>query len=132
MPERLLGAESEFFLRHQFGNLLASGAIEPAAFAEYLRCFKDPETIRSTCDEYRAGASIDLEHDRADRGRKVSVPLHVLWGRRSGQGSGYDMLAVWREHAETVTGEAIDSGHFIPEEAPDAAYTALHEFFLSQ
>jgi haloacetate dehalogenase len=129
LPERLLGAESEFFLRHQFGRLLDSGAIEPEAFAEYLRCFQNPETIRATCDEYRAGASIDLEHDRADRGRKVATPLHVLWGRHSGQGSGYDMLAVWREHADTVTGQAMDSGHFIPEEAPDAAYNALHDFF---
>jgi len=131
LPERLLGAESEFFLRHQFGRLLDSGAVEPAAFGDYLRCFGNPETIRATCDEYRAGASIDLEHDRADRGRKVATPLHVLWGQRSGQGSGYDMLAVWREHAETVTGQPIDSGHFIPEEAPDTAYGVLHDFFRS-
>ena len=129
LPERLLGAESEFFLRHQFGRLLDSGAIEPAAFAEYLRCFGNPETIRATCDEYRAGASIDLEHDRADRGRKVQTPLHLLWGQHSGQGSGYDMLAVWREHAETVTGQPIDSGHFIPEESPDVVYTSFREFF---
>ena len=57
------------------------------------------------------------------------MPLLVLWGRRSCQGSGYDVLAVWRDHAENVTGQAIDSGHFIPEEAPDEAYRALREFF---
>ena len=129
LPERLLGAESEFFLRHQFGRLLDNGAIEPEAFAEYLRCFRNPETIRATCDEYRAGASIDLDHDRADRGRKVAVPLLVLWGEKSGQGSGYDVLSVWREHAGDVRGHAIASGHFIPEEAPDAAYTALRRGF---
>ena len=131
LPERLLGAESEFFLRHQFGRLLDSGAIEPAAFAEYLRCFRNPETIRATCDEYRAGAAIDLEHDRADRGRKVTTPLLVLWGERSGQGSGYDVLAVWREHAADVRGHGIASGHFIPEEAPDEACRALHEFLVA-
>ena len=130
-PERMIAAECEFFLQKMLGLSRTPGAHEPAAYAEYLRCFSSPETIRATCDEYRAGASIDLEHDRADRGRKVATPLHILWGRQSGQGSGYDMLAVWREHAETVTGQPIGSGHFIPEEAPDAAYTALRDFFRS-
>ena len=70
-------------------------------FAEYLRCF-DAETIRATCDEYRAGAGIDLVHDRADRSRRLAMPLLMLWGRRSSQGSGYDVLGVWRDHAEQV------------------------------
>src|SRR5438034_504371 len=70
-------------------------------------------------------------HDRADRGRKVAMPLVVLWGQRSGQGTGYDVLAVWREHADNVTGQAIPSGHFIPEEAPDEAYRALRDFFAA-
>ena len=129
LPERLIGSEAEFFLRHQLAALLRDPAVlEPEAFAEYLRCFKNPETIRATCAEYRAGASIDLDHDRADRGRKLAMPLLMLWGRRSSQGSGYDVLGVWRDHAENVTGHAIDSGHFIPEEAPDDAYRALREF----
>jgi haloacetate dehalogenase len=128
-PERLIGAECEFFLRQMLGLHRNPKALEPKAFAEYLRCFSNPETIRATCDEYRAGASIDLDHDRADRRRKIAMPLLVLWGERSGQGSGYDMLAVWREHAENVTGRAINSGHFLPEEAPDDTYRALHDFF---
>jgi haloacetate dehalogenase len=127
-PERMIGAEVEFFLRQMLGLSRTPGAHEPEVFAEYLRCFSNPETIRATCDEYRAGASIDLEHDRADRGRKLAMPLLVLWGERSGQGSGYDMLAVWREHADNVTGEAIAGGHFLPEEAPDDTYRALHRF----
>jgi haloacetate dehalogenase len=128
-PERMIGAEAEFFLRKMMGLSRTPGAHEPEVFAEYLRCFSNPETIRATCDEYRAGAGIDLEHDRADRGKKLAMPLLVLWGQRSGQGSGYDMLAVWREHADNVTGEAINSGHFLPEEAPDDTYRALHDFF---
>jgi len=104
-------------------------AIEPAARNEYLRCFRNPETIRATCDEYRAGASIDLVHDRADLAQKVRVPMLVLWGMRSGQGSGYDVLKVWRDHADDVRGLGIDSGHFIPEEQPDRVYAALKEFF---
>jgi haloacetate dehalogenase len=129
LPERLIGAEAEFYLRHALGLNRNPAALEEEVFAEYLRCFRNPETIRATCDEYRAGAGIDLVHDRADRDRKVSVPLLVLWGERSGQGSGYDVLAVWRDHAERVTGQGINSGHFIPEEAPDDAYRALHRFF---
>jgi haloacetate dehalogenase len=128
-PERMIGAESEYYLRHSFGLDRNPAALEPEVFAEYLRCFSNPETIRATCEEYRAGAGIDLEHDRADRGRKIGVPLLVLWGQRSGQGSGYDMLAVWREHADTVTGQGIASGHFLPEEAPDDTYRALRAFF---
>jgi haloacetate dehalogenase len=132
-PERLIGSEAEFFLRHQLAALLREPAkLEPEAFAEYLRCFKNPETIRATCDEYRAGASIDLVHDRADRGRRLTMPLLMLWGRQSSQGSGYDVLVVWREHAENVRGHAIDSGHFIPEEAPDDAYQALSDFFTGK
>jgi haloacetate dehalogenase len=130
LPERLIGAEPEFFLRHSLGSWARDpAAFEPEVFAEYLRCFKNPETIRATCDEYRAGASIDLVHDRADRGHRITMPLLVLWGRRSSQGRGYDVLSVWRDHAETVSGEAIESGHFIPEEAPEEAYRALREFF---
>jgi haloacetate dehalogenase len=130
LPERLIGAEPEFFLRHSLGSWARDpAAFEPEVFAEYLRCFKDPETIRATCDEYRAGATIDLEHDRADRSRRLVMPLLMLWGRRSAQGSGYDILGVWRDHAENVTGHAVDSGHFLPEEAPDETYRALRGFF---
>jgi haloacetate dehalogenase len=128
-PERLIAAECELFLQKMLGLSGTAGAHEPEAYAEYLRCFRNPETIRATSDEYRAGASIDLDHDRADRGKKVGMPLLILWGRRSGQGSGYDMLAVWREHAADVSGHAIDSGHFIPEEKPDETYRALRDFF---
>jgi haloacetate dehalogenase len=129
-PERLIGSEAEFFLRHQLGGLLREPAkLEPEAFADYLRCFKNPDTIRATCDEYRAGATIDLVHDRADRGRRIAMPLLMLWGQRSSQGSGYDVLSVWRDHAETVSGHAIDSGHFLPEEAPEDTYHALRDFF---
>ena len=128
-PERMIAAECELFLQKMLGLSGTPGAHEPEAYAEYLRCFRNPETIRATCDEYRAGATIDLAHDRADRGRKLAMPLLVLWGQRSGQGSGYDMLAVWREHAEDVRGQPIASGHFIPEEKPDDAYRALRDFF---
>src|SRR5436305_12053436 len=128
-PEQMIGASTELFLKKMLGLAGRPGAHEPEAYAGYLRCFGNPETVRATCDEYRAGATIDLDHDRADRDRKVTVPLLILWGQRSGQGSGYDMLSVWRDHAEDVRGHAIDSGHFIPEEQPEAVAAALLEFF---
>lgn len=131
-PERLIGAEAEYYLRHSLGLDRNPAALEPEVFAEYLRCFSNPDTIRATCDEYRAGAGIDLVHDRADRGNKLEMPLLALWGSKSGQGSGYDVLAVWREHALNVQGQAIESGHFLPEEAPDATYAALHAFFAAR
>ena len=130
-PERMIAAECEFFLQKMLGLSRTAGAHEPAAYAEYLRCFRDPETIRATCDEYRAGAAIDLTHDRADLSRKVTVPLLILWGSRSGQGSGYDLLKVWRDHATDVNGHGIDSGHFIPEEKPDEVYRDLRAFFAA-
>ena len=132
LPERLIGAEPEFFLRHMMG---AAGRdpniIEAQAFAEYLHCFKNPETIRATCDDYRAAAGIDLEHDRADKERRIAPPLLVLWGDKSAQGSGYDVLSVWRERAENARGEAIRSGHFLPEEAPEETGRALRDFFAA-
>jgi haloacetate dehalogenase len=131
-PERMIAAECELFLQKMLGLSRTAGAHEPAAYAEYLRCFRDPETIRATCDEYRAGATIDLAHDRADLSRKVTVPLLILWGGQSGQGSGYDLLKVWRDHATDVRGHGIDSGHFIPEERPDEVYRDLREFFSSR
>ncbi|HEX3862044.1 MAG TPA: alpha/beta hydrolase [Stellaceae bacterium] len=130
-PERLIAAECDLFLRKMLGLSGTPGAHEPEAYAEYFRCFSNPETIRATCDEYRAGASIDLDHDRADRGRKLTMPLFLLWGERSGQGSGYDLLSVWRDHAETVSGHPVNSGHFIPEEKPDETYQSLRGFFTA-
>ena len=132
LPERLIGGEAEFFLAHMLGTLSrhkGKDTFEAGVFEEYLRCFSNPETIRATCDEYRAGASIDLVHDRADRGRKIAPPLLLLWGAASAQGSQYDVLAVWRERAENVTGHGIDSGHFLTEEAPEATAEALRRFF---
>jgi haloacetate dehalogenase len=128
-PERMIAAECELFLKKMLGLSRTEGAHEAEAYAEYLRCFRDPETIRATCDEYRAGASIDLVHDRADLAQKVTVPLLILWGAQSGQGSGYDLLEVWRDHATDVRGHGIPSGHFIPEEQPDAIYRDLAGFF---
>jgi haloacetate dehalogenase len=127
-PETLIGAAPETFLRYELGPLVDGGVIELDAWNEYLRCIGDPAAIHAMCEDYRAGASIDLEHDRSDLDRKISCPLLVLWGRENPIWSRFDMLDTWRQRAVTVTGEPLPCGHYLPEEAPDATYARLHAF----
>ena len=127
LPETLIGANPDFFFsgRPNRGDVHAPEAVE-----DYLRCYRDPATIHAACEDYRAGATYDFALDEADRGkRKIAAPLLVLWAGRGALPAWYDVLAVWRDWADDVRGHAIDSGHFIPEEAPDATYDALHAFF---
>ena len=86
---------------------------------EYLRTAGRPENIHALCEDYRAGASIDLQHDAADLDRKIACPLLVLWGERGPMGRLYDVLAVWRERGKNVTGKALPAGHNLQEEVPD-------------
>ena len=101
-----------------------------AALAEYVRCFADPARSMATCEDYRAAATIDLEHDDADAaaGRRITCALLVLWGAHGYVGAAYDVLDVWREYADDVRGHPVDSGHFVPEEAPAETAAALREF----
>ncbi len=133
LPERLIGADAEFFLRHTLASWFGEGAFAAdEAWAEYRRCFLAPGTIRGTCAEYRAGATLDLDQDKADyeAGRRVTCPLHVLWGAGSNQGKGYNLLDIWRQFATgPLTGQGMPTGHFIPEEAPQAVAAELRGFF---
>jgi haloacetate dehalogenase len=120
-PERLLGADPEFYLDSILGGRLGSLApFEPEALAEYRRCIALPGAIHAMCEDYRAAATIDLDHDRADReaGRKVAAPLRILWGKRGVIERCFDPLAEWRAVAEEASGRAVDCGHYLPEEAP--------------
>jgi len=106
-------------------------AIEEEAIQEYLRCFRQAGAMRAAFDDYRAGASIDLEHDATDRHRKIAVPTLVLWGQ-SRPTQAADMLAVWQPRCERVEGFAVpDCGHFIPEEQPGAVVKAVLKFVAS-
>lgn len=131
LPETLIGADPEFWLRSK----LKHWGRTPTAFrdevvAEYLRCFRDPATIAASCADYRAAATIDLEHDEADRraGRKVQCPLLVLWGAEGFVGRKYDVINVWQEYALEVQGHSVPGGHFLPEEAPAETLAALLAF----
>lgn len=131
VPERLLGAEPEFWLHAMVERLLAPGAsIEPEVMGEYLRCFTAPGGIAATCADYRAAPTTDLADDEASHaeGRRVTCPTLALWGEHSFVGRTYDPLAVWREYAPDVRGAALPSGHFLPEETPERVLAELHGF----
>jgi haloacetate dehalogenase len=135
IPERLIGADPEFYLREHLGRQNKTpGAITEEAIAEYLRCYRDPATIHAACEDYRAAADIGLELDAADdaAGRKITAPLLALWGANGVVGRLYDVLETWREKALDVSGRALDCGHLLPEEAPDATLAALRAFFRSR
>jgi haloacetate dehalogenase len=128
----LIDADPEFFLRkHIDGQNKIAGATEPEAFAEYLRCYRDPMTRHAICEDYRAAASIDLVHDEADKEKRIVAPLLALWGGRGAVGALYDVLETWREKAQDVRGRALDCGHTLQEERPDEVLDELLAFFSS-
>lgn len=131
LPERLIGSDPEFYLRQS----MSSWARDPTAFtdaamAEYVRCYSDPETIRATCDCYRAGATIDCEIDQAslDAGDKITCPSLILWGDRGGAWNADRTMDTWSKWASDVRGQPVPGGHFLPEEAPDETLAAMLEF----
>jgi haloacetate dehalogenase len=137
-PERLIGADPKFYLRHELlgwsqnKEAEIASIFDPDSLAEYERCFCDPLTIHATCEDYRAAASIDLAHDRDDReaGRKIMCPLLVLWGDANRVLQAYDMLDVWRKVSDnSVDGHFLPCGHYLPEEVPQAVIEAFQAFF---
>jgi len=129
LPEKLIGADPDWFFK---GRPLRQPVFTPEAEADYLRCFRDPATIHAACEDYRAAATYDFALDEADRGkRKIAAPLLALWAGRGPVGRWYDVPAVWRDWAVDVRGRPIDAGHYMAEEAPDATYAALRDFFAA-
>ncbi len=129
LPERLIGADPDFFLDYLLDRWAGSpGALDPAAVAQYRAHFRKPSVLTAMAEDYRAGATIDVEHDREDRAawKRIACPLLVPWGRRYMKSS---PLAVWRRWADDVQELELDCGHFIAEEAPEACAQALIAFF---
>jgi haloacetate dehalogenase len=132
LPERLISADPEYFLRHHIaGQLKVPGATEPEAFAEYLRCYNDPHTIHAICEDYRAAATIDLEHDAADSEARIKAPLLALWGAKGTVGALYDVLETWRDKSFHVQGRDMACGHTPQEEVPDETTQELLDFFTA-
>jgi len=129
LPETLIGNSVQVYLRSRFERPTGgTSAIAPEAFAEYLRCFRDPAAIHASCEDYRAGATIDLEHAAEDGDQKVTCPLLVLWGERGTVGRLEPVMDIWRTKATDVRGAALTAGHFLAEERPDETIAQLLAF----
>lgn len=127
LPECLIGRDPAWYLRWTLDEWSATpDALDKRAVQEYLRCF-DPDTIHATCEDYRAGATIDLAHDRAGH-QALSCPVLAIWSRQ-GLGKQYDVAAIWQKLAPDLRCWPIDSGHFIAEERPVETAARLGSFF---
>ncbi|MEO9101397.1 MAG: alpha/beta hydrolase [Burkholderiaceae bacterium] len=131
LPERLIEADPAAYLRDVMGRRSAGMApFDADALAEYTRCLALPGTAHGICEDYRAAAGMDLDHERDDRAqsRRIEVPLHVVWGRDGVIQRCFDPLAEWRQLANRVDGVALPCGHYIAEEAPDALLAQVLPF----
>ncbi len=132
-PERMIGGAADYFIRTRFTRGANAETIFPAeAVEEYVRCFCDPGTIHATCEDYRAGASIDLVHDEADFDNKVTCPMLALWSETGYVGRTQNVLEVWSEYATNLRGFSLPAGHFLAEELPDATYEAIAGFLQEE
>ncbi len=129
LPERLIAADPDYFLDHHIaGQIKIPGSVDPRVMAEYRRCYRDPATRHAICEDYRAAAGIDLAQDAEDSDKRIAAPLLALWGGRGTVGALFDVLALWREKALDVRGQALDCGHSPQEEVPEALLAALDGF----
>jgi haloacetate dehalogenase len=132
LPEALIESGPARYVRSVMGARHAGLApFTPEALAEYERCAALPGTAQSIAEDYRASATLDLEHDRADvaAGRLLQQPLRVLWGEHGAVGRCFDVLGLWRERAAQVTGRALPCGHYLAEEAPEQVIAEAQTFF---
>lgn len=135
LPERLIEADPAAYVRDVMGKRSAGLApFDPRALAEYQRCLALPGAAHGICEDYRAAATIDLEHDRVDRdaGNHLALPLMVLWGEQGVVGRCFDPLAEWQRVAADVQGGALPCGHYIAEEAPDMLLERVLPFFAQR
>jgi haloacetate dehalogenase len=133
LPETLIGGAARFFVDYTLASWTAAkdlSAFDPRALAHYRAAINEPSRIHATCEDYRAGATLDRADDEADQaaGRKIAAPLLVLWGGRGLGGGDASTLDIWRQWAANVQGQPIAGGHFLPEENPEATLEALLAF----
>ena len=128
-PEKLIGKDPEFYLRSKLSMWgLNEQYMSEDVITEYLRCFSNPDTIRASCEDYRAGATIDMEDHNNDYDKKIVCPLLILWGKKGTVEELYDPIEVWKKWAKNVQGFSLDCGHFIPEERPEETIDYIKNF----
>lgn len=129
LPERMIAADPDHFLdRHLAGQIKVDGSLDPRVVAEYRRCYRNPATRHAICEDYRAAASIDLDHDAADSERRIEAPLLLLWGEYGTVGTLFHVLESWRSKARDVHGHALPCGHSPQEETPELLLAELDAF----
>jgi haloacetate dehalogenase len=132
VPETLIGANPEYWLKNHMGRHAGTDIFEPGCWADYLAGAQNPEGMHAMCEDYRAAASIDLVHDRADRerGKKLSMPMRVLWGEHGLVNKCFEPILDWsRVSTNEITGKYLPCGHYIPEEYPEALIQEVKTFF---
>jgi haloacetate dehalogenase len=132
LPERLIEADPLAYLHDVMGRRAGGlGIFSPPAWADYQHGIQVPGTATSICEDYRASASIDLEHDRASRaaGQRLSMPLQVLWGEQGVVAQCFDVPALWRAAAQQTRGQALPCGHYVAEEVPHLLLAQALSFF---
>jgi haloacetate dehalogenase len=133
LPEIMIRNSAEPFLQTMFRSLSwRPDAIDDLLFAEYLRAFTSPGTIRCGLEDYRAAATIDYEDDERDLGTKLSCPVYTIWGQFGKMESLFDVVDTWKEKADNVIGKSLPCGHFIPEEAPDELLSEIVPFLINR
>lgn len=131
VPEKMIGANPEFWLKNHMGRHAGTGIFSPERWSEYLAGASNTDGMHAMCEDYRAAASVDLIHDRADRdaAKKLQMPIKVLWGEHGLVNKCFKPLEDWKGVALTVYGKPVPSGHYIPEEIPDVLLAEAKEFF---
>jgi haloacetate dehalogenase len=137
LPERLLNAAAEAVVEHALGSWGTPGnTFDQEVRAAYVDALREPARAHAICEEYRAAATLDREHDDGDQAsaRRIGCPVLVLWSGRGALGSWYGdvggPLGIWRAWADDVRGQAFEAGHFFPEEVPEGTADALGRFLL--
>jgi haloacetate dehalogenase len=135
LPETLIGGNASYYLNYTLGGWGSTGTtfFHPDALAEYERCFCMPEAIHGACEDYRAAATIDLEHDRDHDVKKIACPTHVVWGKHGVVDRLFHPIEDWQQKcAGSVTGKALPAGHFIVDQAPSQLLQEMLEFFAAK
>jgi haloacetate dehalogenase len=132
-PERMMSADPDFYITKKLSKSKQGlSFFDPASLAEYMRCFRNPETVHAMCEDYRATFGVDLEMDTKDfeAGRKITCPVQLLWGATGGVGRNHKSMEIWPQYASDIRGgKALPCGHYLSEEAPNETYDELRAFF---
>jgi haloacetate dehalogenase len=134
LPERFIGALPDYYVEsHLAIQSKTAGAVSQEALAAYVRTYSEPAAIHAVCEDYRAAAGIDTRLLAAARaaGRKIAPPLLAIWGGKGTVGQEFDVLALWKQEAGTVSGHPLPCGHLIPEEDPGGLVASLDGFLVS-